>query len=196
MADPAAVAVDAAGRTDIEIARRILVGSDVPARRIDDGLSELRVVAVEEFARRCPGDLSDRVVPRMPELLSWLAGRDDVRLSLLTGNLEPIARLKLNRAGIGGFFARGQGAFGSDDEDRVALPAIARARAGRRTAPHPPERTWIIGDTPRDIACARADGCGCLAVTTGPHGPEDLRSADAVAAGATELRSLLERLLG
>ena len=65
----------------------------------------------------------------MSELLEGLAARDDVRLALLTGNFEPIARLKLERAGIGHYFPPGQGAFGSDHEDRAELPAIARARA-------------------------------------------------------------------
>ena len=38
-----------------------------------------------------------------------LSAREDVILGLLTGNYEPVARLKLARAGIGGHFARGQG---------------------------------------------------------------------------------------
>ena len=41
----------------------------------------------------------------------------------------------------------------------------------------------VVGDTPRDIACARAGGARCVAVTTGPHGPDDLAGADAVADG-------------
>ena len=73
----------------------------------------------------------------MPELLDELAARDDVLLALVTGNFEPIARLKLARAGIGDYFPRGQGGFGSDHEDRAALPPIARAAppAAGRTAP-------------------------------------------------------------
>ena len=51
----------------------------------------------------------------------------------------------------------------------------------------------VIGDTPRDIACARADGVRCLAVATGPFPAEDLRGADAVAADAGELAGLLAR---
>ena len=103
----------------------------------------------------------------MVELLTELSARpDEFRLSLVTGNLEPIARLKLERAGVGRFFAAGQGGFGSDHEDRGRLPAIARARAS--DPPWPRERTVVIGDTPRDIACARADGVRVAAVATGP----------------------------
>ena len=70
----------------------------------------------------------------MPELLARLAAREDTLLALVTGNFEPIARMKLRSAGIGRFFARGQGGFGSDHEDRTMLPAIARRRAGARRA--------------------------------------------------------------
>jgi phosphoglycolate phosphatase-like HAD superfamily hydrolase len=190
--DPAGVHVDAGGRTDLEIARLILLGLGVTARRIDEGLGDLRIAAAEAFARRCPADLSAAVAPGMAALLERLAGRDDVRLSLVTGNLEPIARLKLQRAGLGRFFARGQGGFGSDDEDRTELPAIARRRAGPAGAPHPPERTIVIGDTPRDIACARADGARVIAMTTGPCGAGELQGADAVVDDVAGL----ERALG
>jgi len=195
LAAPERPRIDAAGRTDIEIAREILVACNVPPADIGERLTEFRVCAAEEYARRCPTDLSDRVVPGMPALLQYLDERDDVLLSLVTGNLEPIARLKLSRAGIGRYFAHGQGGFGSDDEDRAALPAIARERAGSANWPHPREGTWVIGDTPRDIACARADGVRCLAVTTGPYGADDLRDADAVASGTDELRALLDEEL-
>ncbi len=65
------------------------------------------------------------------------------------------------RAGLGRHFARGQGAFGSDHESRDALVPIAARRAGGVTA------VVVVGDTPRDIACARAGGARCVAVTTG-----------------------------
>jgi phosphoglycolate phosphatase-like HAD superfamily hydrolase len=53
----------------------------------------------------------------------------------------------------------------------------------------------VIGDTPRDIACARADGLRCLAVSTGPFGADELVGADAVVRDASELRGVLERLI-
>lgn len=188
--------VEAAGRTDLEIARATLLARGVAVRLIDERLDALRVAAAEAYARRVPDDLSETVVPGMPELLDWLAAREDVLLSLVTGNLEPIARLKLRAAGLGDRFPSGQGGFGSDSEDRTDLPAIARERAGRHGEPHPRERTIVIGDTPRDVACARADELRVLAVTTGPHGAEDLQDADGVAADAGALRTLIERELG
>jgi phosphoglycolate phosphatase-like HAD superfamily hydrolase len=192
-ADPAAAGVAAAGRTDGEITRQILLRNGVSAERIDARAAEVRDVTCEEFGHRCPPDLRDRVAPGMAELLDELARRDDVVSALLTGNYEPIARLKLRRAGLGHHFADGQGAFGSDHEDRAALPPIARHRAAVNGRPHARERTVVIGDTPADIACARADGVRCLAVASGPYPAEDLRGADGVAADGVELAGLLAR---
>jgi phosphoglycolate phosphatase-like HAD superfamily hydrolase len=134
------------------------------------------------------------VVPGIPALLSWLAGRDGVTLALLTGNFEPVARLKLRRAGIGRWFPAGQGAFGSDSEDRAALPPIARRRAGAIGRPYARDQAIVIGDTPRDIACAHADGVRCVAVTSGPFDTTELSGADAVARDSVELRARLEEL--
>jgi phosphoglycolate phosphatase-like HAD superfamily hydrolase len=191
--EPDAVHVDPAGRTDLDIAREILMLCDVDAARIDDGFDDFRAAATAAFARRCPRDLRDRVSPGMPDVLTALRDRGDRILSLVTGNLEPIARLKLERSGLGDFFARDHGGFGSDHEDRAALCALARARAGRRNGggPWPRARTLVIGDTPRDVACARADGVGVVAVATGPYRPEELTGADAVVRSARELLTVL-----
>ena len=189
--DPAVAKVEAAGRTDPHIARAILLQLGVSTDRVDDRMNDFRVAAAEEYARRCPRDLSAFVAPGVPELLSELHGRDGTVLSLVTGNLEPIARMKLARAGLGDFFAHGQGGFGSDHEDRTELPGIARRRAGRGDRPHPREDTVVIGDTPHDIACARADGVRVVAIAGGPFGPDELGDADAVATTVGELRTLI-----
>ena len=183
--------INPAGRTDGEIARLILLALGVSALRIDERAADVREACCRIYAQTCPPDLSDHVVPGIPEVLAWLSERDGARLSLLTGNYEPIARLKLARAGIGKWFASGQGAFGSDSEDRAALPAIARRRAGHARR----EDTIVIGDTPRDIACARADGVRCVAVTSGQYGADELAGADAVARDANDLRDQLDAML-
>ena len=193
--DTREVKLEAAGRTDIEIARAALLGAGVSATRIEEGFGALRSAAAAAYARRVPDDLSATVTPGMRELVQRLAARDDVALSLVTGNLEPIARLKLRAAGLEQHFPAGQGGFGSDSEDRTDLPPIARARAGTRDAPHPRERTVVIGDTPRDIICARADDVRVVAIATGPHPVADLAAADAVVEDAEALGVELDRLL-
>ena len=193
--DADGVPVDPGGRTDPEIARLILLQRGISAERIDGLGDKVEEVTVREYAARVADDLSHTVLPGVAELLGSLAGRSGVRLALLTGNFEPIARLKLARAGIGGHFEPRQGAFGSDHEDRAMLPAIARARAGDG-APHPRERTIVIGDTPRDIACAHADSVRCVAVATGSAPLSDLGAADAVAPDARAAATLIEELIG
>jgi phosphoglycolate phosphatase len=183
--------IETAGRTDVQIARAIAQQLGLSAVRFDDGVRDLKRVAAEEYARRCPADLSRCVAPGVADLLAALAARGDVILSLVTGNLETIARIKLARAGIGPFFARGQGGFGSDHEDRTELPAVARSRAGRPGAPHPRSATVVIGDTPLDVACARADGVRCIALTTGPYDAAALAAADEVVASARQVAALV-----
>src|SRR4051812_32155120 len=146
--------VEAAGRTDIEIARHICLLADIPAVTFDDRRDDLVEAVTANYARLVPDDLSARVAPGVPALLAELSARDGVLLSLVTGNIEPVARMKLRAAGIGKNFPSGQGGFGSDHEDRSLLPPIARARAGSRGSPYPRDRTIVIGDTPRDVACA------------------------------------------
>jgi phosphoglycolate phosphatase-like HAD superfamily hydrolase len=186
--------VEAAGRTDGAIARSLLLLAEVSAEQIDAKMPELRRAVVSEYAHRCPADLTGHLAPGVAELLGALGGGGHHQLALVTGNLEPVARLKVERAGIGHFFPLGQGAFGSDDVDRAALPEIARIRAGRRDAPYPRERTVVIGDTPRDIACARADGVHVIAVATGPFTAEQLKGADAVVQHAGEIPAALAAL--
>lgn len=189
------LSISPAGRTDGDIARGILLDAGVSAERIDARADAVREACCRAYAHLCEPDLSDRVVKGMPELLERLASDRHVRLALVTGNYEAVARLKLRRAGIGHWFATGQGAFGSDAEDRSALPPIARRRAGRRGLPHPRDATVVVGDTPRDIACARADGLRCVAVTSGPFSAEELSDADAVARDAGQLEAALAGLI-
>ena len=180
-----------AGRTDAAITRDLLTLAGVDSGAIDERWEEVKFAAAQVYARLCPPDLSATVAPGMAELLDELSARtEDFRLSLVTGNLEPIARLKLGRAGVGRYFEALRGGFGSDDEDRGRLPAIARARAS--DPPWKRSRTVVIGDTPHDIACARVDEVRVAAVATGPFAITQLADADAVVDDARALLPVLE----
>jgi phosphoglycolate phosphatase-like HAD superfamily hydrolase len=188
--------ISPAGRTDGEIARAILLDAGVSAQRIDDRADDVREQCCQRYARLMVSEsLRHTVLPGVGDLLQWLSGLEEVTLGLLTGNYEPVARLKLTSAGIGRYFRSGQGAFGSDAEDRAALPAIARRRAGSSGVPYPRSRTLVIGDTPRDIACAQADGVRCVAVASGPYSAEELSKADVVSSDAVGLRNVLSGLV-
>jgi phosphoglycolate phosphatase len=187
-----------AGRTDGEIARLILLDAGVSADRIDERAADVQEECCRLYATTCPTDLSPSLVDGIPQTLEWLAGIEGVQLALVTGKFEPVARVKLRAAGIGHWFPHGHGGFGSDSEDRSMLPPIARRRAGEAGglgASWPRKQTVVIGDTPRDIACAHADDVRCVAVTTGPHAADELAEADVVAQSPAELRAALELLL-
>lgn len=191
LSDPASQRVSAAGKTDTQIAREIALACGVGSEEFGARVGELVEVCGEIFDRDCPASLADHVAGGVGELLDALSAVDVVKLSLLTGNYERVARTKLERAGIGEYFAPGQGAFGSDAEQRDLLGPIARARAGAAGVPYPRADTTIIGDTPLDIACARADGLRVIAIATGPYAAGALTEADAVVHDAYALRVLL-----
>ena len=182
-------AVRPGGRTDQEIVRLVLGAAGVSRREIDRGMAAVVASAALRYPAAQAGS-PPRAAPDAARALERLA-QAGVTLALLTGNLEPIARAKMAHVGLAGFFPVGEGAFGSDDERRDALVpvAIARARATSRCA----EPAVVVGDTPRDVTCARAGGARCVAVTTGSHPAADLRDADAV---VSDLSAAADVILG
>jgi phosphoglycolate phosphatase-like HAD superfamily hydrolase len=114
-------------------------------------------------------------LPGVAALLEALRARDDVVLGLLTGNYRRAVPLKLSAVGLS-TDAFMLGAFGDDGPDRRSLVPIALAQTPR---PIEPADTIIIGDTPRDVDCALANGCVCLAVATGTHPSIELQRAGA-----------------
>ena len=116
-------------------------------------------------------------------LLATAGARPDVAQGLLTGNVERGARTKLSHHDLWDHFPFG--AFADDSEFRNELGPHALRRAHAHTGVHfPPTRTWIIGDTPHDIACARVIGANVIAVATGTHTAAELaaHSPDALLA--------------
>jgi len=110
--------------------------------------------------------------------------------ALLTGNPPAVAHARMERLGLSGLFAKDEGAFGCERENRVDLFALARERAPN----WPAGRTVAVGDTPLDVSSAHAAGCLCVAVTTGPYGRADLGDADAVIPTLGELADTLATL--
>jgi len=110
--------------------------------------------------------------------------------ALLTGNFQRIAIAKLRSANVWDTrLDLSQGAFADDSEDREVLGRIARGRADKASL----SPLVIVGDTPRDISCARAAGARAVAVTTGAFSAEHLVNADAVAPSLlAAVQSLIE----
>jgi phosphoglycolate phosphatase-like HAD superfamily hydrolase len=157
--------IELAGKTDPQIVREGLQRwglpwtDGLPAAVLNRYLVRLR----EEVARG-----GGHVKPGVREILVRLGKAPGTHLGLLTGNVEEGARIKLEPFDLNSFFPLG--AFGSDHEDRNRLiPVAARRFMERHQARIPHERCLVIGDTPRDVACARVHGSRCIAVATGSY---------------------------
>ncbi len=153
------------GRTDPEIL------GDAMARCSLNGRADL-VAAFRAAYFRCLGDElgrlppSARVLPGVDVLLRRLAARAFLTTGLLTGNYSDTAELKLSRFGLWRWFRCG--AYGEDAVDRPGLVPVARRRADQIGRPVvAPADVIIVGDTPLDIECGKANGARTVAVATG-----------------------------
>jgi phosphoglycolate phosphatase len=151
------------GRTDLSISRELFAKHNIPwslstarsflacyATHFEQGISQYK----------------PELLPGVRPLLETLQDEGRHSLGLLTGNIELCARLKLDHFQLWDFF--GYGGFGDHHEERAGIAAHALAQAREDWGDEiRPEETLVIGDTPADIACARAIGAKVLAVGTG-----------------------------
>jgi phosphoglycolate phosphatase-like HAD superfamily hydrolase len=164
---------DFRGKTDQRIVLDLMQAAGVPDRDIQIRLDTCFDAYVRELDTLVGDGERVQLMPGIAGVVRALAARDDAVVGLLTGNIEPGARVKLRATGLWPLFR--VGAFGSDHVDRRQLPAVARERA-RTMLGHdiPFERVVIIGDTPLDVDCARACGAVAVAVATGHHAAHEL----------------------
>jgi phosphoglycolate phosphatase-like HAD superfamily hydrolase len=119
------------------------------------------------------GGFNGRVFDGVTEILAELTQRPGATVGLLTGNIAGGAASKMRHFGLSGHFPFG--AYGCDHADRNLLGPVALQRAASHAGrPFSPAETLVIGDTPKDIACAHAMGAKCLAVSTGRFSAEAL----------------------
>jgi phosphoglycolate phosphatase-like HAD superfamily hydrolase len=186
---------DFSGKTDPQIARELLLGAGLTAAAVDAGFAALWERYLGELEARLPATPMS-VIPGAGELVAALEESGEAALGLVTGNIVRGAQLKLGSVGLDRFPV---GGFGSDDEVRDHLPAIAIRRASDRwRVEFDRADVWIVGDTPLDVACARHAGVRTLAVATGRHGAAELAAcgADAVMADLRDLERALATLVG
>jgi phosphoglycolate phosphatase len=167
------------GKTDLQILREALEVEGVSPDRIRMLLPDIEARFVSILREmQLSGPVFD-CCPGAEALLDRLSREERYLISLLTGNVELLAQAKLESVGLSSYF-RHRGAFGSDEEDRCLLPAIAAARiaASHGVGNFSPEQFIVIGDTPRDIACARYFGARVLAVASGNSAIEELAAAE------------------
>jgi phosphoglycolate phosphatase-like HAD superfamily hydrolase len=169
--------VSFAGKTDLQIARELLLGVGFDTARIEDGFPDLWHRYTTSLQERLV-DEPVTVLAGVSELLDALAGIDDVGVALLTGNIARGAELKLGSGGLMRHFSFGS--YGSDHEERDELPAIAldRARAEWGSSIRAQDAV-VVGDTPRDVQCGQHGGTRTLGVATGSFSASQLRDAGA-----------------
>lgn len=165
---------DFRGRTDPRIVLDLLGGAGWDEADIRARLSTCFAAYLRELDALLSDGARVRLLPGVADVVRRLSARADAVVGLLTGNIEPGARVKLRSTGLWPLFR--VGAFGSDDVDRRRLPAIARRRTHELLGHDIPfERVTIIGDTPLDVDCARACGAFAVAVATGRYTAAELQ---------------------
>lgn len=169
--------VDYAGRTDHQIALSMLEGSDLRSDPSEHLPALLEQLAARLAARRDAIAAEGRVYPGVRETLQALHEADGVVNSLLTGNIEPNAAVKVGAFGLDRWLDFEAGAFGSDPHERRSdLVAIARERAAARYGE--PTGAVLVGDTPLDVLAAREAGARAVAVATGFAELDALRESE------------------
>ncbi len=169
------------GMTDLQIVGEALRDEGFTPEQIRARVGELRLRYVAEMERITSATTNREqlfyLLPGVREVLARAAAHPRYLSSLLTGNIEPVAHLKLRLVDLSHFFQL-PGAFGDDSHDRRDLPALAAERINRHLdLDLRPAQFIVIGDTPNDIACARHFGARAVAVATGRmYNADDLLS--------------------
>jgi phosphoglycolate phosphatase len=175
--DNAMEGIDPSGKTDPaivrEIFRRLGIASDLDLRL--HSVLETYLSFLKEELRTSE---KYHVLPGILDILGHVSGRPDVILGLATGNIEPGARVKLERGDLNRYFSFG--GFGSDSEHRTGLVKHAAQTAVQKhgNSIHPDD-VFVIGDTPLDVDAGRAAGYKTVGVATGRYSKDDLLTAGA-----------------
>lgn len=184
--------IEFSGRTDTAIFRDALRLHDIDGD-FSTYLERFKEAYFHYLERTLP-TTQGSLMPGIASLLEDLSGRDEVQLGLATGNFRRGAELKLGHYRILHHFR--DGGFGDDSEDRAQIVRLALQRLAG--SPEATQQVVVIGDTPHDIASAKANGAIAVGVATGKYGPEDLRrsGADVVFPDLSDTEAAIAALLG
>ncbi len=164
------------GMTDPEITE--IIFEEVIGRK---GSEEERAAVVAKYLEYMPAAVAEsegyEVKPGIAEILPRLAEAGVVQ-GLVTGNVEPAARIKLARGDLDKYFTFG--GYGSDARDRVKVTEKAIERGGEAAgAPLDLGATIAVGDTPRDVVAGHGAGIRVVGVATGAYSVADQEEAGA-----------------
>jgi phosphoglycolate phosphatase len=167
-----------AGRTDTYLVSAAFVRAGLPDTADAHARFHASYLPILADEIRQPGRGRHGIMPGVDALLTALDARADIHLALLTGNYERAARIKLDHFGLSRYFA--WGVYGEESPDRNVLGRLALTRATAQRVPAAAcDRAVVIGDTPDDVACARAAGARAIAVATGSYSVDQLLAAGA-----------------
>jgi phosphoglycolate phosphatase len=185
------------GMTDTQIAYEALRGEGFSVADIFAKVDTLLEVFHEEMSRVIArADNPYSVFPGVREILAAAYDHPLMLNSLLTGNLSCAAEIKLRHVDLWQYFEFVPHAFGEISHDRRELAKEAGKRINEfLRAELKPEQFIVIGDTPNDIACARAFGAKAVGVATGrSHPPEKLAifEPDVLLTDLTDTASIMQ----
>ena len=156
------------GMTDLQIVGEALKHEGFTHEHIRERVHDLRESYMKAM-RQYTGNTEPvfEVLPGVREVLQAVYEHPRYESALLTGNIEPAAWLKMELMDLEKYFTL-PGAFGDESHDRRDLPALAAERIRKHLGVDiPADHFIVIGDTPRDIDCAKHFGAKSLAVGTG-----------------------------
>lgn len=170
---------DTAGRTELAIASEVLELHGVAANgvNLEAIFTALTTVVAEDRAA-----LSARgsALPGAAEALTALAAMPGVVQTLVTGNLPPVAFIKLDVFDLHHHVDFDIGGFGTDSVHRHDLVAASVAKASaKHGTTFAPEEVVVVGDTPHDVTGALHFGAVAVGVTTGRSDADELDAAGA-----------------
>jgi phosphoglycolate phosphatase-like HAD superfamily hydrolase len=170
--------IDVAGRLDGDLFRELAarIGVDEPEAQHPQFLREY-LTELEAELEQCAGSI--RIMPGVKPALAEIDADTRAVQGMVTGNYRGAAELKLAAAGFD-VALFGPSAFGDEAHSRSELVRLAVERYHRSHDDGLASRdVVVIGDTPRDVRCARDNGCVAFAVATGHHSIDELRAAGA-----------------
>lgn len=161
------------GSTDRLILRNFIDSAQVQVDNIELTIDRVLNRYLQYLNEKMSSIDNVKILPGVKELLTILVNDENVLMGLVTGNIKKGAYSKLRLAKLHDYFSIG--AFGDDAVDRNELPPIAIRRAEDFfKAQFKKENIWIIGDSPKDIICAKTNNLRSLAVATGWHTKDEL----------------------
>ncbi len=156
--------IDMQGKTDRAILAELLV-----LEGIKDPESDKRfLIALNDIGNVVAEIIKDKKLEKIPNVENFVKQliQEKHIVGLLTGNTREKARAKLENAGLWKYFKAG--GFGNRSQKRSDLVQIALEDVKEKTGVEFEKKdVFLIGDTIRDIRCAKETGVKIVAVATG-----------------------------